>query len=212
MMLLQAPVAASAVRDTIARIVLEPGYQRSVQSTLLSRLSDWFWRSVETIFSGLRDNRDITFVVYAVAAAFAILALIRAVVVARGRRRAAAELPSTASAAALYAEAENLAVQQAWLEAAHRLYAAVTTRLEELGRVRRHPSKTLGDYWRELRNAGDAFTPAYGSFARLYEVVLYGDGLCDAARYAALRDAAHPITQTLVDSVPDADNRAARAA
>jgi hypothetical protein len=66
-------------------------------------------------------------------------------------------------------------------------------RLAAEKRVRPHPSKTVGDYWRELRMTADPTAPTYRAFAATYESVVYGDGLCDADRFAKLRALAEPL-------------------
>ena len=52
-------------------------------------------------------------------------------------------------------------------------------------RIRLHPSKTVGDYARDLRRVQSPLAPRYREFARLYEVVIYGVGTCDADRWAS---------------------------
>jgi hypothetical protein len=206
------PVPAGAIRDTIASIVLERGYQRSVSSTLLSRLSEWFWSSVDTILDSLRGNRSTSTVIFGVLGVLILLTVLRAVMVAHARRQAALERRAKITAAELLAEATGLAAQSLFVEAAHRLYAAVITRLEELRRVRQHPAKTLGDYWRELRNTTDPFTSPYATFARIYENVLYGDGACDATRYASLLAAAQPMLEMPPDATTSSTMPAAQRA
>jgi hypothetical protein len=191
--LLQAPIPAAAIRDTISRIVLERGYRESATTTLLSRFWDWFTRLLEDLFRQAAGSRgtymvSLTLIVLMIAAT-----VIRTAIVARARRLAASRREVLITAEEQLAQARSLAAQGAWVEAAHLLYAAVITRLVERKRVRRHPSKTVGDYGRDLRGAGDALTPAYLTFARVYDEVAYGDGLCDATRYGRLETLAAPL-------------------
>ena len=66
------------------------------------------------------------------------------------------------------------------------------------GVFRAHPSKTIGDYVRELRRASakgsvGSLLNTFTDFARVYEVVVYRDGSCDANRYATLRELVVPL-------------------
>ena len=196
MVLLQSPVPAAAIRDTLSRIVLERGYRRSVTSTLLSRGWEWVTRTLGDLFNQAAGSRGTFLVSLTVLAVLIVATIARAVIVAQARRQAARGLVVEVSADAQLAQARGLAAQGAHVEAAHLLYAAVITQLVEQKRVRRHPSKTVGDYWRELRAAGDGSASPYLSFSRTYEIVVYGDRLCDATRYARLEQLAAPMLQT----------------
>ncbi len=72
------------------------------------------------------------------------------------------------------------------MAAAHALYQALLAGLTERERVRLHPSRTAGDYVRDLRARRSPMLPRFRDFARAYEVVAYGTGRCDAARYERL--------------------------
>ena len=195
-MLLQAPIPPSAIRDTIARIVLERGYRRSTTSTLLSRFWDWFSDILSRLFTQAAGSRGTYMLSLSVIVIAIVASVARAIIVARARRRAASVRDRLATADEQLTEARALAAQGAYVQAAHLLYVAVVARLVEAKRVRRHPSKTVGDYWRDLRAAGDSLAPTYRAFASVYDVVAYGDGLCDAARWSRLEQLAAPILQT----------------
>ncbi len=195
-MQLQTPFPAAAVRDTIARIVLERGYRRSVTATLLSRFWDWLSDLLSRLFEQAAGSRGTYLISMTVLGLLVVSSVARAVIVARARRLVADRREVPATADEQLAEARALAAQGAYVEAAHRLYAAVVTRLIEQRRVRRHASKTVGDYWRELRAAGDVLAPAYRDFANTYDVVAYGDGRCDNVRYARLEQLASSLLQS----------------
>lgn len=205
---LQAPVTPAAVRDTIARIVTEQGYYRNVASTLLTRSWEWLSRTLRDLFLQAAGSRGTYLVSLSLIALLIIAVIARSVIVARARRQAAARRVSEATADDLLAKARGLAAQGAYVDAAHLLYAAVVTRLVEAKQVRRHPSKTVGDYFRDLRTAGLPAAGAYRAFAQTYEMVAYGDGLCDAVRYARLEQLATPMLD-LRASLADTSARAA---
>jgi hypothetical protein len=87
-------------------------------------------------------------------------------------------------------EAERLAAAGDYTEAAHLLYRGVTERLAAAEQIRLHPSKTSGDYARELRGRGSAVHGEFRQFGRRYDRALFGVGTCDAATYATLREQA----------------------
>ena len=188
-------VPTGAIRDTISRIVLERGYRRTVTSTLFSRIWDWVTRVIRDLFEQAAGSRVTYLITLTVLACLLAAFIARSVIVARARRRSRLQATSAVTADAQLAQARGLAAQGAYVEAAHLLHAAIITRLAELRRVRPHPSKTVGDYWRELRAASDGSASPYLSFSRTYEIVVYGDGLCDATRYARLEQLAAPMLQ-----------------
>lgn len=189
------PVTAAAVRDTISRIVLEQGYYRSVTSTLLSRAWEWFTRTLRDLFQQAAGSRGTYLITLSLIALVIIVSIARSVIVARARRQAIARRAVEVSADDLLAQARGLAAQGAYVDAAHLLHAALVARLAEGKRVRPHPSKTVGDYARELRMTNDGAFAAYRAFAHTYEIVAYGDGLCDAVRFARLEQLAAPVVQ-----------------
>ncbi len=202
-MLLQAlptPIPVGTIRDTLTLIVRERGYRQNVPATLLSRAWEWLSRVLNDLFSNAVASRGTYLIVLGVLGLLVAIAVTRAIIVAKARRLAAQRRAAETTAAEQLATARGLAAQGAYVAAAHALYAAVVTRLAETRRVRRHPSKTVGDHGRELRAAGDGLTAPYHAFARTYEVVAYGDGLCDAARYQRLDALAAPLLGELTSS------------
>ncbi|MGI8766939.1 MAG: DUF4129 domain-containing protein [Gemmatimonadaceae bacterium] len=84
--------------------------------------------------------------------------------------------------------AQRLAAQGDYTAAAHALYLALITAAAVRGLVSLDDSKTTGDYLRELRRSADgAAMTSFADFARSYETVIYGIGVCDADRFARLR-------------------------
>lgn len=194
---LQAPIPGAAIRDTISRIVLERGYRRTVTSTLLSRAWDWVSDLLGRLFSQAAGSRGTYLISITLLTVLVATMVARAIIVSRARRLAANRREILATADEQAAQARALAAQGAFVEAAHLLYAAVVTRLVESRRARRHPSKTVGDYGRELHGAGDPLASTYADFARVYDIVAYGDGLCDGVRYARLAQLAAPLLSAM---------------
>lgn len=91
--------------------------------------------------------------------------------------------------------AETLIAQGRFEEAAHALYRGVIFSLGRDERLRLHPSKTSGDYARELRRRGaPAYTP-FRTFTRAFDVAVYGHGGCDAVALDELRELSSPFRQ-----------------
>ena len=91
--------------------------------------------------------------------------------------------------------AQELAARGDYTEAAHALYRALLEALARRERVRLHPSKTVGDYVRDLRQRSSSLFKSFRDFARSYETVVYGVGFCDRERYERLHALAAPIVQ-----------------
>lgn len=198
-------VPAGAVRDTVHRLLEAREYDRALRDTLWLRVVSW----LSDLFERLLDAAAGTPAGRAVALALALLAAAavaaRVFLLARARRRAAELAPPPATATELRARAHALAAQSAFAEAAHVLHTALVTRLAADRRLVADPSRTIGDHARTLRRGDQATWRAYRDFGRRYEVVLYGDGRCDATRWAELDALAAPI----LDAPPVAPARAA---
>lgn len=82
--------------------------------------------------------------------------------------------------------ARRAAEEGRWRDAALALYQALLFRLHDRGVLRYDPSKTPGDYRRELRRAGGAGQP-FERFVRLFEPVAFGGRGLDGAGYEQLR-------------------------
>ncbi|MCU0626191.1 MAG: DUF4129 domain-containing protein [Gemmatimonadaceae bacterium] len=197
------PIPATAVRDTVSRLLEQRAYDRGLRDTLWARAIAWIGDTLGDLFD-LAARAPFGRAVALAVVMFVVAAIIgRALLVARARRRARELRPAPVTARELLAQARALARQGVFTDAAHLLHAAIVAQLAADGRVRPHPSSTVGDYARALRR-GDATTwRAYREFGRRYEVIVYGDGRCDAERWAALDALAAP----LVDDARPADAR-----
>ena len=91
--------------------------------------------------------------------------------------------------------AQGEAARGNYTEAAHALYQALLEAAARQQEVRLHPSKTVGDYVRELRARSSALFGRFREFARSYETVIYGIGYCDRERYERLLSLAMPIVR-----------------
>jgi len=188
------PAADTAVRAALEATFRQRAYDRTVRETLWSKILAWLARLVELIRGEAQRSPLLTWALVAIVGAFAVLGVARWWWVARRRSEAAGGAIDGARGAAAsdpWRVAATLAAAGAFTDAAHALYAALLARLARHERLSLHPSKTAGDYARDLRGLGSrAFAP-FREFARDYDRVVYGLGTCDGAQFARLLDAAN---------------------
>ena len=185
---------AGAVQDSVAAIVRQRAYQRSVRATLLDRLLDWLAALIRRFFSGLSEIPNMKWIILglAILVVLAISARLWLGSEAEERRRRARP-GSVQGGGDPWTEADRVAASGDYTAAAHLLYRGVTERLAAAEQIRLHPSKTSGDYARELRMRGSPAHAEFRQFGRRYDHVLFGTGTCDAATYAALREHARGV-------------------
>ena len=193
MLAVQVPEAIwprAAIHDTVAAIVRQPAYRRSLGTTLLDRVLEWIGDWYSRLVAALGTVPHGRVVATVAAATIALLVVARIAYAARLRGTSAMSLARGRGkqrvATDPWREAERLAAAGQFTEAAHALYRATVAILASQGLVRRHDSKTSGDYARELRRRG---APAYAAFRRFgsrYDRIIYGTGMCDAPSYDAL--------------------------
>lgn len=190
-MLAPAGVTPEAVRDTIRAVMRQPAFDRAMGDTLWSRLIEW----LASLFGAFRRATGdspllhwlsiaiVALLVAAVAGRIAYLAWVhrgvRAAVArgARARGRAGGDP---------WLAAQALAAAGDYTGAAHALYAALLESVARRERLTLHPSRTVGDYVRDLRARSSTLFGRFREFARSYETVVYGVGSCDRERYERL--------------------------
>lgn len=197
---LQPDGAAAAAREAIDRVFAQADYDRSVRETVLSRLWGWLAALVEQVMRAAgRAPRPVYWAAVGLLTLVALLVVLRVGYgVYRRRERGAAAGAGgrghrAVGAGGAWARAQALAARGDHTAAAHALYEALLEALAARERVRLHPSKTVGDYARDLRARSSALLGGYREFARSYEAVVYGGVPCDAARFERLRALAAPV-------------------
>src|SRR3954469_6874544 len=187
---------AGAVHDTVSAVVHGAAFRRTLQSSygerLLQWLFDWFERT-SRLFQGMMSARAVAL---GVAGALVVLVVGRLVLAARARdadARAGSRRGRAGPGEDPWREADRLAAEGRFEEAAHALYRGVLAGLARTERVRLHPSKTSGDYRRELRARGSPSFGPFRAFVRRFDVAVYGHGGCDAVVLAELRRLADPF-------------------
>jgi hypothetical protein len=194
-MLLQgiAPVAAGAIHDTVAALVRDHAYRRSIWSSIIGRLLAGAWQLLGRLVQAIKGVPGSAYLVIGVVTVVVLLIAARILLAREWRdssltRRAIGQ-PRTAGADP-WREAEQLAASGDHLAAAHALYQAVLRRLAGAEWIRLHPSKTSGDYARELRRRASPVAAPFQQFGRRFDRVVFGTGECSAGEFAdMLRDA-----------------------
>jgi len=198
-MLLQAAQRAwppAVVHDTVAAVVNGPAFRKSLQLSLAQRLLRWVMDGLEALTDYLRGSAPARWTAIGFTLLLVALIVARFTIAARaraddlemdehGRRRGGGEDPWRA--------ADRSAAAGQFEEAAHALYRGVVASVGRTDRLRLDPSKTSGDYARELRARGSARYTPFRAFARRFDVAVYGHGSCDAESVAELFRLAEPF-------------------
>ena len=204
-----AAIPEQAIRDTMEAVFRQPGFVRqrpSWLSSLADRFWQWFWDLLRSIFGPLFESRTHnpalfwTMVVLFVLIVGGIITRLAWVSWQRRQRGIDARPAFPAAGAPRFAGdpwtvAQRLAAEGNYTDAAHALYVALLEATARRGGVKLHPSKTAGDYVRELRQRSSALFSRFRDFARAYEYVVYGTGYCDRERYERLHALALPIVR-----------------
>lgn len=193
--MLQGRVPDDSALAAIDATFRQHAYDRSVRETLWRRIVDWISEQIEKLFTAARESPSLARAVVVVVVLIA-LAIVARIVYAQWQRREAGPTRRATRGAAgedPWSVAASLAARGDHTAAAHALYAALIARLSRRERLRRHPSKTAGDYVRELRALASPAHAPFRAFARDYDVVVYGIGTCDADRYGRLLGLANGV-------------------
>jgi len=184
-----APWTDASIRDTIAAIARQTDYQRELGQSALNRILRWLWdRFVEFLetLRGLPHGREIAFVLLIVVVLLVIARIVIGVRAQENVNRVVARGQVAAGRHVSLAEAERLAGAGNFTAAAHVLFSALLMAGAARGEFRVHPSKTTGDYVRDLRRKRAPWLSPFQSFRSRYDRVMYGDMLCTAEDYGAL--------------------------
>ncbi len=198
------PVSETAIRDTMAAVFRQAAYVKR-QPSWIARKIDQAFEWIASLFQGMggvrATNPVLFWTIMAILLGVALAIIARLAWVAHLRRiQGVGARPALRGAASLaqgdpWISAQQYAAAGDFTSAAHALYLALLNAIARRGLVRLHPSKTVGDYVRELRVRSATVFARFRDFARAYETVVYGTGVCDQERYEKLQRLALPIVQ-----------------
>lgn len=188
---------AAAVRDTVVEIARQAAYRRTIRTSLVQRAWRWLEAMLQRFFDALPELPHARAILIAAVIVLALLVVLRIVYAARLRGEKVGRIhPGRSGRVALLdpaAEARRLAAEGAFAAAAHALYRALLDQVARGERLRLHPSKTSGDYARELRARRSPLHEPFRRFGRHYDRVLFGDTRVTADAYKALLADAEPL-------------------
>lgn len=188
-------VDTAAVRRAIAAVFADDAYDRSLRETLWTRAWQWLLELAGDIVANVGESPPLRWALLAasalVVAALAARVAYLATAHTRGsrRRRHAAPDPSVDPLVLARAAASG----GRFLEAAHFLYVAILEELRRRERLLLHPSKTLGEYRRDLAARSSAAQESFRVFTSAYEAIVWGRRSCDEAAYGRLIELAAPL-------------------
>ncbi len=177
------------------QIAAKSEYSRTVAETLLDQLWRTFQAFVDRLLQTVVGTPTSRRISLAVIGAVALLLLVRAFLDDRETRALTRRRQSIARTLQgdAWPAAQRFAALGQYTDAAHALCVAVLDACAARGELRLHPSKTTGDYARELRRGNaPAHTPFQG-FRRRYDRLVYGKAECTADDYHALLTDASPM-------------------
>jgi len=188
---------ASAIHDTVAAIARGIDYRRSLRQSLLDRFFLWLGELISHLLRFIRHSPMSRPFGYAVIALIVLGVAARLLIAAQARDETRGPLRRRTRASGTedpFAVADRLAAEGRFEEAAHALYHGVLLALARRERLRLDPSKTSGDYARELRARGAASYQPFRAFGRRFDIAVFGHGGCDARLIDDLRTLAQPLT------------------
>lgn len=184
------------MHDTVQAVLRDPAFRRSLRRSLADRIllwmSEWFER-VLRLLKHVPSTRSIALGFVALIVLFVVVRLIIAASARDSRSEGGTSRRGASQADDPWASADALAAEGRHEEAAHALYRGVIVSIGKLERLRLDPSKTSGDYARELRRRNAMSLVPFRAFTRRFDVVVYGHGHADAASLAELRELSAPF-------------------
>ena len=152
----------------------------------MAKLLEW----LTAIMRVAKDLPSLRSMALALAMLIVLFVVVRILVVSRADDPARARAASRRKGSAFedpWTLAESLIGEGRYEEAAHALYRAVIFSLSRTDKVRVDPSKTSGDYARELRRRGSPSLSAFRAFTRRFDAVVYGNAGATAMSLDELR-------------------------
>jgi hypothetical protein len=190
------PWPAAAVHDTIQAVLRDPVFHRSLRRSIADRILVWlaeWWTRLSKVLRGLPSMRTLSLFFVG---ALVLFVLVRFLIAASARSEESGRRTSrrgVTSGSDPWQTADELLSLGRYEDAAHALYRGVILSLASAERLRLDPSKTSGDYARELRRRSSSALSPFLAFARRFEVLVYGHIPPDAEAVAQLRELAIPF-------------------
>ncbi len=184
------------MHDTVQVVLKDPAFRRSLRKSVADRILVWLGDALMRLVKamhGLPSGRTLALIFVG---AIVLFVLIRFLVAASARgevvgRRAKGRVATTG--ADPWRSADELLDLGRYEDAAHALYRGVILSLANVERLRLDPSKTSGDYARDLRRRSSSSFSPFVRFARRFDVLVYGHVPPDALAVEQLRELTAPF-------------------
>ena len=184
------------MHDTVQVVLRDHAFQRSLRQSLWDRLlvtlTDVFVRLAK-VMRGLPSGRTVALVFIALVVVFVLVRFLVAASARDAERDGRQSKKGVSTGMDPWRTADELVALARYEDAAHALYRGVIVSLARMERLRMDPSKTSGDYARELRRRSSSSLPPFVAFARRFDVLVYGHVPPDAAAVQQLRDLTTPF-------------------
>jgi hypothetical protein len=191
--------STDAIHDAVAAIARQPAYSTSIKQSLFGRFVRFVLDRLHDLQVLLGGSQSARLVVMA-AVALIIIVIVARIVVSRrsedGRVRDRGRAGVGHGRTDHWRRARELADAGDHATACHALYEAVLDDLARTGALRFHPSKTSGDYARELARRGSRSAPSFLAFARQFERIVFGTTAVNTDDFERLVNAAEHVKPT----------------
>ncbi len=185
-----------AVHDSVRAVLRDPAFRRSLRRTLIDRLMVWIMEWLSRLERAARHLPSLRSIGLTLVALIVLFVIVRTLLGARERadetnqrlRRRGANTQENP-----WEVADQLTSQGQFEDAAHALYRGVLLTISRTERIRLDPSRTSGDYARELRRRNASSVTMFRAFTRRFESAVYGHERCTADVLIELRSLAEPF-------------------
>ncbi|MDQ6633343.1 MAG: DUF4129 domain-containing protein [Gemmatimonadota bacterium] len=186
---------SGAVHDTVEAVGRSAAFRRSLRESLGDRLLMWIYEWLHSLLQQIRGTGLARTAAIGLAAVLIGLVVARLILSVRARDESVrvAHRGRVTTGEDPWLQAERLAAEGRYGEAAHALYHGVLASLAHAERLRLDPSKTSGDYARELRARRSAAHAPFRDFSRRFDAAVFGRDVCDAILIDDLRRLALPL-------------------
>jgi hypothetical protein len=170
---------APAIHDSVRAVLRDPVYRRSLRRSFADSVMVWLQEWLERLARHARDLPSLRTVALVLVAMLVLFVVVRTLLSVRddeGQRRSRRR--SASSADDPWTVADSLLQAGRYEEAAHAIYRGVILTIGRAERIRVDPSRTSGDYARELRRRGSGSVPAFRAFTRRFDAAVFGHEGC----------------------------------
>lgn len=179
-------------------VLRDPAFRRSLRRSFMDRILVWLQDWLDRLMHHARDLPSLRTVVLVLVALLVLFVVARVLIAAREDDRQARR-PLRRGAQVFddpWHAADELLAQGQLEQAAHALYRGVILTIGRAERIRLDPSRTSGDYARELRRRGSSSLVPFRAFTRRFDAAVYGHEGCTPETLRELARLSAPFRPT----------------